>query len=148
MFTPSWLLKLGLLGGMVYFYKNHPETSKTVGASLPEIVNSLREKATHLATGTSWTMTEKSASLSLEMPGVKSPQITVIDEKREIRIQGTRLDMEPLNRTVTVPDGVNLQSLSAAVADGIVTLKAAKNAEGRVLPVNAESEGAEEFQKV
>jgi HSP20 family molecular chaperone IbpA len=81
----------------------------------------------------------QTATASIEMPGVKSPEITVIDDKRLIKIKGLRKEIEEtVENTVSVPEHVNISTLRVHMADGLLHLTASTIREGRVLQLDNE----------
>jgi hypothetical protein len=85
--------------------------------------------------------TNQTATASIEMPGVKIPEITVVDDKRLIKVKGVRKDTEvSVEKAVTAPEHVNLSTLRAHMADGLLHLTASTIREGRVLELDSEPE--------
>jgi HSP20 family molecular chaperone IbpA len=99
------------------------------------------KKTTSLLGGEQWkeNAVNKTATLSLELPGVKTPEITIVDEKRLIKLRGVRKDMDAtVEKAVSIPENVNLSTIRAHMADGILHLTASISTEGRVLELDSE----------
>jgi hypothetical protein len=81
----------------------------------------------------------KTATLSLELPGVKTPEITIVDEKRLIKVRGVRKDADAtVEKAVSIPANVSLSTIRARMADGILHLTSSISTEGRVLELDSE----------
>jgi hypothetical protein len=79
---------------------------------------------------------EQTATLSLEFPGVKTPGITIFDEKRFIQIRGERKDTGARVNS-SVRRSLNMATISAHMSDGILKLVASISFEGRVLELDS-----------
>jgi HSP20 family molecular chaperone IbpA len=107
---------------------------------LKEGVKTFKETTSQLGGG-QWKedAATKKATLSLELPGVKTPEITIVDEKRLIKVRGVRNDTEvTVEKAVSIPANVNLSTIRAHMADGILHLTASISIEGRVLELDSE----------
>jgi HSP20 family molecular chaperone IbpA len=106
------------------------------------VVKTFKETSSRFV-GAQWKedLANQTATMSLEIPGVKKPEITIVDEKRLIKVRGVRKDTdEKVEKEISVPENVNLSTIRAQMADGILHFTASISVEGRVLKLDNEPE--------
>lgn len=139
-FVPSWVIKAGVFAGLFYCLKKKTPPCNSIESVLKHGVDALSNEA-------KWKDDEDTSSCSatLEMPGVKNPEIIVDDDKRIIKVRGARNDLlKKVESAIVVPVHVNISSIRAHMADGLIVFTGQKNAEGRILPLDSEPD----YQKI
>lgn len=81
---------------------------------------------------------EKETTISVDMPGVRPSEltITVLDEKYQVRVTGKRYNPDrEVEKLISLPRLIDLQTLRANLADGVLKLSAVNITEGRTINV-------------